>query len=416
VRGVFDQYSTQENQLTHALLSMLACDKPLAFDFLRLVGSPARPKRPQIIQQSLPGEIALLTEGEAERRGLPDGVIHEPDRYTILIEAKVAASPSLGQLKAHLETARRKGYANPVVVLITIKPLAPAYAAPWLRVVTWSQIYAWLRVRPRQFWSDQMLGFMEAKEARWSAENYLVEGTLTTFSGIPFNDEDEPYDYFQAKRIIKLMRRELLAHPALESLSADIESKGRAAITGRNSDLVWDMIPIKSDSAGNSFTQNIHLTFALLRDRLQAYVTIPNNIRARRRTMLLGGSLEEFGQVIAKASRGFDRILHREPNARPSLIVLQRRYASQRSVPEKHAELRFDPRTFFPSKSSRVKHQPQWFIAAYEAMKHRRSNLQLQIGMDFPYASCPRVRSAEAVELVAAAWGACRPILEAIED
>jgi hypothetical protein len=265
-------------------------------------------------------------------------------------------------------------------------------------------------------WTSELLTFMEAKEARWSAENYLREGTLTTFAGIPFDSADEPYDYFQAKRLIKLMRAELLKHPTLRLLNADLKSNGRSAITGRNSDLVWDMIPIQSKSTEDAFTKNVHLTIAILRDRLQAYVTIPNNIRSRRRTKLLGDSLETFGEVIARATRGLDQVLRSEPNGKPTMIVVQRHYASQRSSPERHAELRFDPRTYFPSKDSRVKHQPQWFKAAYEALKHRRSNLQLQIGMDFPYATCPRVRSAKAVELVAAVWGACAPILSTIED
>ena len=70
-----------------------------------------------------------------------------------------------------------------------------------------------LKARPRAFWSEQVAAFLEAKEAAWTAENYLREGTLTTFAGIPFDHDDERYDYFQAKRLIKLLRRELLDHP-----------------------------------------------------------------------------------------------------------------------------------------------------------------------------------------------------------
>jgi hypothetical protein len=416
VRGVFDQYSVQENQLTHALLTALARDPDLAKAFLAWIGLGVPVRKPKFLQQSLPGELAEVSEGEADRRGLPDGVIFEPDRYTVLIEAKAAATPTPRQLKAHLSTAQRKGFAAPLVVLITIKPITPAFEADWLRVREWTEVYAWLKARPRGFWGTQVTAFLEAKESRWVADNYLREGTLTTFSGIPFDRDEERYDYFQAKRLIKLLRRELVDHPDMRALNADTASTGRTAITGRMEDRVWDFIPIVGDTKDDAFTQNVHLTLALLQDCLQAYVTIPNGIRSRRRSRLLGGSLEAFSSVIGKATTNLTRLLRTEPGGRPGIVVVQRYYKTQRAVAEQHAQLRFDPRTFFKTGGSQVKHQPQWLEATYAALRHRNSNLQLQIGMDFPYSTCERVRGPEAVDLVANVWTACKPVLDAIAD
>lgn len=416
MRSVFDQYSVQENQLTHALLTALACDESLAKDFLRWAGLRQQVRKPNFLQQSLPGELTPWSEPEAERRGLPDGAIYEPDRYTVLIESKVAAAPSVAQLKAHLATATRKGFAAPMVLLITIKPLAPAFVADWLRVLSWSDVYAWLKARTRAFWPHQVAVFLEAKESSWAADGYLREGTLTTFAGIPFDHDDERYDYFQAKRLIKLLRRELLAHPQVRSLNADLESEGRPAITGRTEDRVWDVIPIRGDKRTDGFTKNVHLTLGILQDRLEAYVTVPNDIRARRRSKLLGRSLDAFARVIGAATTNLGNALRGEPGARPTIVVVQRSYPFQRATPDLHAQLRFDPRTFFPVRGSRVKHQPQWLASAYEALKNKQSNLQLQIGVDFPYRTCSRVRTPEAVGLVADVWTACKPVLDAIGD
>lgn len=417
MRGVFDQYAVYENQLTHALLTSLACDAALAKDFLSWVGLEHSVRKPIFLQQSLPGELSAWTEAEAERRGLPDGTIFEPERYTVLVESKAAATPTAAQLKAHLATATRKGFAAPIVLLITVKPLSPAFAADWLRVLSWSDVYAWLKSRPRAFWSDQVAAFLEAKESAWVAENYLREGTLTTFAGIPFDQDDERYDYYQAKRLIKLLRRELLDHPHVRALNADTQSAGRTAITGRMDDRVWDLIPIRGDANDEPFTKNVHLTIGILQDCLQAYVTVPNGIRSRRRTKLLGGSLEAFSQVIGAATANLNRVLRDEPGARPNVVVVQRYFRSQRAKAELHAQVRFDPRTFFPARGSPVKHQPQWLTATYEALKHKGStNLQLQVGVDFPYRTCGRVRTPEAVDLIADVWTACKPVIDAVAD
>ena len=48
-------------------------------------------------------------------------------------------------------------------------------------------------------------------------DGYLLEGTLTTFTGIPF-DADYPYDYFEAKRLLRLLMLELRADARLDAV------------------------------------------------------------------------------------------------------------------------------------------------------------------------------------------------------
>jgi len=49
---------------------------------------------------------------------------------------------------------------------------------------------------------------MEILEVKLTNDGYLKEGILTVFSGIPFT-EDSPYNYPEAKRLIKLAMEDL---------------------------------------------------------------------------------------------------------------------------------------------------------------------------------------------------------------
>ncbi len=106
------------------------------------------------------------------------------------------------------------------------------------------------------------------------------------------------------------------------------------------------------------------------------------------------------------------------PGLRPVVNLVQRHYPSQRSEPIYDAVLRFDPRTAFePAHGVKVdvKPQPQWLRLAYEVLESRKSNLQLQIGAEFMYASCEAVRTEKIADAVAAVWRACQPFLAEME-
>ena len=97
------------------------------------------------------------------------------------------------------------------------------------------------------------------------------------------------------------------------------------------------------------------------------------------------------------------------------VVVVQRRYQTQRSEPRHDAVMRFDPRTAIPMTPHHgerpVLRQPQWLIAAYDALKHRRANLQLQVGAVFPYDKCRVTQERDVVDAVAEVWLACEPVV-----
>jgi len=119
--------------------------------------------------------------------------------------------------------------------------------------------------------------------------------------------------------------------------------------------------------------------------------------------------MSSLNQNLNKALRGAS-------GAAPCVIVLQRRYPTQKSVPIIDALLQYDLRTAFPCKADKqiVKIQSQWLMATYDALKHKNSNLQFAVGATFPYKNCKVQKDAEILNYIADTWLACKPLLDAM--
>lgn len=248
-------------------------------------------------------------------------------------------------------------------------------------------------------------------------DEYLEEGMLTTFSGVPFGRET-PYTYMAAKRILGLLRSEICKDRRLKKLGASLNTAGRTAITGREATSVWDFIPLLHAKNASTFTQYPHLTIGIKDSLAEAYVTIPNGIQTRLRRNLLGENAEHFR---ASLIRVLDRLkpIIRSTGGVPTCVLVQRHYVTQRSRGIEDCLLRFDLRTALPKGSAhmgRVKSQPEWLETCYLTLDRRRSNLQFQIGMAFPYASCKVVGTSQIAKVFADTYIACQPIIRAALD
>ena len=258
---------------------------------------------------------------------------------------------------------------------------------------------------------------MEIAENRMLEDNYLLEGMVTKFSGIPF-DSDHPYDYNEARRLIKLAMDELRCNSVLtENLGMNPKS-GRGAITGKGRTSVWDFLAIEPKLYENIFTKSPHLTLSVHFDGVEAGITLPNGLRTQYRKNLISSDYQHFLNVMEQTATNLNRSLGSVEGAVPRMYAVQRRYNhGQKGESTIDARVSFDLRTAIgKSLGDRhpVKKQPEWLEASYEAFKNKRSNLQMGIGAFFPYASCPSVHSAKILDHVAAAWLACRPILRVV--
>lgn len=397
-------------------MSALAEDRRLLNAFiLWACGRKVKKAKLLVLEQSLPGEPLDLSEQEAEQRGLPDGCIVDGDEWALLIESKFAACPMLDQLRRHVRTARRRGFKDVQLLLLTVQP-APARLPNIIAVKQWWEVYAWLSRRAHQSdWAKRCLEYIQVAEAKEAANEYLREGRLTVFQGIPFG-QNEPYTYGQAKRLLKLLREELCKDARLSTrIGADLSAPGRPAITGQNQSGVWDFIPIRQEHRAEKHTEYPHLTLTIAREHIGVYLTVPNGMESRLRAQVLGAGEDEFESVTRQVTIDIIRSLRRVKGCVPEIIVLQRHWPSRRSLAVVDCQLRFDARTALPSASryrGAVKSQPEWLKATYEVLSHRQSNLEFQIGCSFPYDTCPKVADSSIVGAIADVWLACALILK----
>jgi hypothetical protein len=93
-----------------------------------------------VVEQTLPGDPPE-SEVEAERKGLPDIVIHDGDAWCVLIESKIQAPLTKDQLNRQRKTLQRRGFAQiEDVALIKSQDTPPS----GVMGRTWCGLYEWL--------------------------------------------------------------------------------------------------------------------------------------------------------------------------------------------------------------------------------------------------------------------------------
>jgi len=415
MRNVFDQYTQPENKLTHALVCTLDSDRALLRPFLRWAGAKDVPPEHHlsITEQQLPGDFTI-DDNEEDGDGLPDAAFFTDDGWLFLIEAKVQSPIGVGQLQRHRSTAIRKGFGSPQLALLTVDPSTPSMSKHAVHR-EWSEVYAWFRYRAKHSeWAQRFTEYMEILEARMIAKEYAVRGTLTKFDGLRF-DDDHPYTYREAKRLIRLLGDKLQPRKDLHQIGVDPNGDRRNAITGRSGSRVWDFLPLEAARNATSFTAYPHLTMGINRDNAVAAITVPNGVKGGFRTKLKELGEEGFFDLLREIENTTRATRHRSVGARTVVYAIQRHFLSQRSSGSEDARLEADVRTVVKGKRRDAKYQPQWASAIYSVLTNKRSNIQFGAQTHFSY-ECPIIRSAEATDLFAETWLALSPLLDLVLD
>ena len=414
LRNIFDQYSQSENRVTHALLSALNEDRRLLGLFLReLVKTrpPVDARKLSVLEQQYPGEEEP-SEEELDRRGIPDGwIFAEEEAWCVLIESKVLVPLRAGQIASHQRTAARRGFNTIIAVAIT--PWRSSMLPGDAVVLEWRGIYAWLRRHRRDSaWAARAADYLELAEAKLIETGQFVEGTLTMFSGFPF-ERDHPYSYLEGKRVLGLALGELRTRRDLrDQLGMNPKMLGRPAITGRRGDAVWNFLSLSAAPDAESFTRYPHLTLAVTSRAVEAMVTVPNAVNRAMRGNIKALGEDGFQALAEKIVRNMGSLLRKHPGATPWLRGVQRRYPSQRATPYIDATIDFDLRTAAATTNA-PKRQPRWLAAAYGSFVNKEgANYQIQIGALFRYDRCPELRRADSIDQIAAAWLACKPLVD----
>ena len=414
MRNVFDQYSQPENRVTHALMTAINEDRKLLGFFLRellKVKAPSDPRELSVLEQQYPGEEEPI-EDELERRGIPDGWIYDEEAgWCVFIETKVISKLGADQINRHRRTAERRGFESITAVAIT--PIRQTTFPADTVLLEWRAIYAWFRQHSAESqWAARAADYLEIAEEKLIDTQQFVEGTLTMFSGFPFG-HDHPFTYLEGKRVLGLAMSELRKHhDLLNGLSINPNAAGRSAITGRQADAVWNFLSLSAASEDESFTSHPHLTLGINSKTVDAMVTVPNAVNNTMRKNLVKLGEVGFQALAAEIVSNLKPLLRDHKGATPWGRGIQRRYPSQRATPYVDARIDFDLRTAIPS-GGPPKTQPRWLSAAYGSFVNKEStNYQIQMGVAFPYEHCPELREANAIDLIAGAWLACKPLVD----
>ena len=408
MRNLFDQYDQPENRLSHALAVCLHEDRTLLLGFLAWIGvKPPLPATKLLIaEQTLPGDPPE-SEERAERRGLPDIVIHDDATWCVLIESKVQAALTDDQLTRHERTLRRRGFDDVDRVVLT----KAGVRSRRVIALTWSGLYEWLgQGATRSEWAERLRAYLRAAEVRLAREGYLTEGTLTMFDGFQFS-ADNPYSYGEGKRLLKLAMTELRTDSSLQALGMDPAAPGRSAITGRGEDAVWDFLSLVDRPKRATFTSYPHLTLSVQADHLDVAITIPNGVTqpARQRLIDLGteGLISLNAQILTRARR----IL--ALGGWVEAYALQRHYRSQRSPATTDARMAFKLETSQPGGSGRVKGQTEWVELFAELFRRKRANIQFGCVVHLPW-DTKGLNSRTSLRLIADSWRAMQPLLDTV--
>ena len=417
MRNVFDQYSQPENRVTHALMSALNEDRKLLAAFLKDIVRHVPTKKSDLLEiseQSYPGEVGSggIDENENGGRRIPDAWITAGEKWCLIIENKVISPPDAAQLRGHLATARRLGFDAPKGLLLTIKQ--PSGKLPdEVDVVEWRSVYKWLqRQTSRSEWAGRVAAYLEVMEARMIEHEQIESGTLTAFSGFRFGESDA-FHYLEGKRVLRLAMDELRKRTDLSGkIGVAQEFSGRKAIRGRKSGEVWDFLAFVPNAKGENFTAHPHLTLGVGGDSVSAMVTLPNNAGSARRRLMAHGD-KEFRDMVNAILKNMRPLLEKCPGMEPRLRVWQRHWPKRAAPPLLDAAIDIDLRTH-TNEDGGPKFQPEWIDAVFAALKNKKSNLELQIGAQFPYRTCEAIQRPDALDYVAAAWIACEPYISAL--
>ena len=389
MRNLFDQYKSEENRLSHALATALHEDKLLLASFVKRYCPEFRPPQPltRISTQQLPGE---LEDGEGND-GIPDIWIYNDAGSALLIEAKISARVEPEQIRNHLKTADRRGFSDAQALVLHVNgpPSALQKLPNGSNHAEWKSVYEWARNQKKSDWAARLANYMEIADSKHADSEYLREGTLTKFSGVPF-DKEHPYSYLEAKRLLKLLMGEIRKRKILsKELHLDLAAPGASAIKGKDADWVWDFL-LFQDVGDEKFTQRPHVTFSFQRDRLVVHLTLPHALKATHKEKFR--DFANFQNTINKFVNQLcsSKVLTRNVDGVVSYASILQRHYLHRTQPIHDATLEFDLASATTSTAkSEVKKNSHWLETMHEVFfMPKKPNIQVAIGVSFVYGHC----------------------------
>lgn len=435
IRNVFDQYHQPENRLTHALIHVLAQNRRLTSQFIRRFASQSNPPRGTTYFfscQSLPGDDKPQSDEEdyVEQDSLPDAWIYdERGRWAVVLECKVTAGLRIDQLRRHISRARKEGYDEAHLLVITaheqepqiVKKLRIRISCSW---VNWSDIYEFFDQHSGSHLESEFVNYLRVLEGRLMADGY--EGPpLTKFTGIPFGPNDS-YKEREAKVVLRALRANLLPQLAASKILPKIdESTPPRPMTG-----TWFMVRFRFAS-GQDFTKHPHLTVALTMGEpdwkqfgsVWIQLVLPHNAKSEYWKRIRNIKKERLDKVLADVAdriRSWRRRKERDIWEPKLTLQLHQRHFYAHTQWTRDGLLQFDLDTLLNKghrASAGVKRVPAWFEAAKAILaQSHRANFELALQARFPLSDQSISRCAGLVDAMAKSAEAFQPFLALLRN
>ena len=235
---------------------------------------------------------------------------------------------------------------------------------------------------------------------------------MTEFAGIHF-DENNPYNYGEAKRLIRLIMEELRRHSGLREV-IDPDAAGRGAIKGVRGTNVWDFLRFSNLDPNVQFGKQPHLTLSIGVNNVSPIFILPNDMDTVFRRQLISLGEGGFFALMAVIEKNMRKVCRPAKGAKPWVSTFQRHHLSRNAAATLDGEISFDLRTAFDIGNSPVKYQPEWLAASYALLTNKKSNQVFTLGVRFPYGSCEKLKKPQIIDSIVSSWRACDPLLDCL--
>jgi hypothetical protein len=376
---LFEQYSNQENRLTHALLHTVGSSESLFSKFLKdIVGVKKVPKKETYEISSQKAPLSLGDDKVQQVESVPDAwIVDSSSKMGIAVEVKDKKNAlRLSQLRGHAN--RISDYRERYLLSITPDIQEPEKirelerkAGKNLGVVwrSWGEVYRWLGGKAIQGLSTSEKDAFLAGSMREYLER---RGEVLGFQGIKFANG---FDVRDAKVILNAEMEEL--QKTVDRVYRNLPRR-RPAITTFSKKGVWDCF---GDERG--FTSDLHLTLGIEENWHDICLTIPNAAGTawpRLKAVLSRGDAET--ELLSRMAKLRKKVPHLYA------VFYQRHFVAQRFGTE-DGFMEFSLDTVgspFRSKKSRTREMRVWWPAFKNAVSEKKGiNAEVQFIARFFY-------------------------------
>lgn len=144
---------------------------------------------------------------------------------------------------------------------------------------------------------------------------------------------------------------------------------------------------------------------------MRALAILPNKAKGGAWGQLKALGQDGFRNLVEEVLKNMRPLLAKCPGAEPRLSIYQRHWPKGRRGPVM-LDAKIDLNLRVICGDGKIKRQPEWIAAVFDLVKNKKSNIEMAIGAAFPYGDCEAIREPDALDLVAAAWRACKPFIE----